>query len=433
METWPKPSGHEAHAGQTARRNFVWQAVTCVDTSRCDRRRGQRKGRLYGDTAVSLAVPNNTRVWLTDLSRSLGRNATLDDVADAELDGIARMGFDWVWLLSVWQTGPVAQQISRANPEWRHEFQETLHDLQDDDIAGSGFAITGYTVHAGLGGDKALGRIRERLRRRGEARGTAATRLNWTSAEALEGVVQFGDLRIHVCLPDVMANKPSSAKDFLVVKLPSMVEKIAALTHDLRPRNIFELGIFKGGSVVLYNEIFKPRKLVAVGLGSAPLPHLEEYIRGTSVEKNVSIQLGVNQADRRRLSEICAQEFGGEALDLVIDDASHFLFETRESFRELFPRLRPGGVYVIEDWGWAHWTGDLWQRDQGGDEFRGKKPMTNLIMELAVLAASKPDCVNQVSIEAATVYVTRGVARLEPGFELSDYYLNRGNPLPRFS
>ena len=109
----------------------------------------------------------NTRVWLTDLSRSLGRKATLDDIPDAELDRVAGMGFDWVWLLSVWQTGPVAQQISRTNPEWRHEFQETLPDLRDDDIAGSGFAITGYTVHETLGGDEALARIRERLRRRG--------------------------------------------------------------------------------------------------------------------------------------------------------------------------------------------------------------------------------------------------------------------------
>jgi hypothetical protein len=47
----------------------------------------------------------NTRVWLTDLSRSLGRTATLDDIPDAELVRIAGMGFDWVWLLSVWQTG----------------------------------------------------------------------------------------------------------------------------------------------------------------------------------------------------------------------------------------------------------------------------------------------------------------------------------------
>lgn len=46
----------------------------------------------------------NTRVWLTDLSRSLGRRATLDDIPDVELDRLAAMGFDWIWLLSVWQT-----------------------------------------------------------------------------------------------------------------------------------------------------------------------------------------------------------------------------------------------------------------------------------------------------------------------------------------
>src|SRR4051812_15533215 len=109
----------------------------------------------------------NTRVWLTKLSRTLGRIATLDDIPDAELDRLAAMGFDWIWLLSVWRTGPAAQQISRANPEWRHEFEETLPDLREEDIAGSGFAIAGYTVHPGLGGDAALARIRQRLRDRG--------------------------------------------------------------------------------------------------------------------------------------------------------------------------------------------------------------------------------------------------------------------------
>jgi glycosidase len=108
----------------------------------------------------------NTRVWLTDLSRALGRRATLDDIPDAELDRLAEMGFDWVWFLSVWQTGPEGQRISRSNPEWRHEFQETLPDLREEDIPGSGFAITGYTVHQDLGGDAALARLRERLRKR---------------------------------------------------------------------------------------------------------------------------------------------------------------------------------------------------------------------------------------------------------------------------
>ena len=109
----------------------------------------------------------NTRVWLTELSRDLGRPATLDDIPDAELDRLAAMGFDWVWFLSVWQTGLAGQQVSRSNPEWRKEFQETLPDLREEDIAGSGFAITGYTVHQQLGGDAALARLRERLRQRG--------------------------------------------------------------------------------------------------------------------------------------------------------------------------------------------------------------------------------------------------------------------------
>jgi hypothetical protein len=127
---------------------------------------------LLGEASMaSVRYPSlfqiNTRVWLKELSRRLSRPATLDDVPDAELDRLAEMGFDWVWLLSVWQTGPLARQVSRTNAEWRKEFQETLSDLSEEDICGSGFAIAGYTVHACLGGDAALARLRERLRARG--------------------------------------------------------------------------------------------------------------------------------------------------------------------------------------------------------------------------------------------------------------------------
>ena len=109
----------------------------------------------------------NARVWLTELSRNLGRPATLDDVPDAELDRLAGMGFDWVWFLSVWQTGPAGRRVSRANAEWRKEFQETLPDLREEDIAGSGFAIRAYAVPAEAKGDAALARLRQRLQERG--------------------------------------------------------------------------------------------------------------------------------------------------------------------------------------------------------------------------------------------------------------------------
>ncbi len=109
----------------------------------------------------------NTRVWLTALSGALGRRATLDDIPDAELDRLAAAGYDFIWFLSVWRTGAAGQRVSRSNPEWRREFEQTLPDLREEDIAGSGFAITGYTVHPELGGEAALARLRERLRARG--------------------------------------------------------------------------------------------------------------------------------------------------------------------------------------------------------------------------------------------------------------------------
>jgi glycosidase len=109
----------------------------------------------------------NTRVWLRRLSRDSGKPVTLADIDDAKLDGLAECGFDWVWLLSVWQTGAAGQAVSRGNPQWRAEFRSVLPDLSEDDICGSGFAITAYRVSHALGGRTALAQFREKLADRG--------------------------------------------------------------------------------------------------------------------------------------------------------------------------------------------------------------------------------------------------------------------------
>jgi glycosidase len=109
----------------------------------------------------------NARVLVTELGAALGRPASLDDVADEMLDRIGRLGFDWVWLLGVWCTGAAGRRVSRTHLPWREEFIRALPDLTDDDICGSCFAITGYSVNPALGDDDALGRFRERLRARG--------------------------------------------------------------------------------------------------------------------------------------------------------------------------------------------------------------------------------------------------------------------------
>ncbi len=109
----------------------------------------------------------NTRVRLSELGATLGRAATLDDIPDAELDRLAREGFDLVWFLGVWQTGEAARAISLSKPDLRAEYLRTLPDFRDADVCGSCFAVRDYRVHADFGGDAALARLRQRLRARG--------------------------------------------------------------------------------------------------------------------------------------------------------------------------------------------------------------------------------------------------------------------------
>jgi glycosidase len=109
----------------------------------------------------------NTRVWLARMSRAAGRRLGLAEIDDATIDGWAEQGFDWIWLLSVWQTGALGRAIARADPDLRRECLSVLPDLSEDDICGSGFAITAYRVAEGLGGEAGLAAFRERLARRG--------------------------------------------------------------------------------------------------------------------------------------------------------------------------------------------------------------------------------------------------------------------------
>ena len=65
-----------------------------------------------------------------------------------------------------------------------------------------------------------------------------------------------------------------------------------------------------------------------------------------------------DQADTALLSRIAA-EVAPEGFDLIIDDCSHIGALTKTSFWHLFDRhLKPGAIYVIEDWATGYW--DWW-------------------------------------------------------------------------
>jgi hypothetical protein len=109
----------------------------------------------------------NTRARLSEIGAARRAAATLDDVPDVELDRIAGDGFDWVWLLGIWQTGEAGRAVSLRQPEWQAEYREVLCDYTPGDVVGSPFAVRDYVVHGEFGGPPALERFRRRLAKRG--------------------------------------------------------------------------------------------------------------------------------------------------------------------------------------------------------------------------------------------------------------------------
>jgi len=243
-----------------------------------------------------------------------------------------------------------------------------------------------------------------------------------------DSLLDYGHVKIELCVPPALYERDSTPDRFILGKSRGMVESMARMLGDRRVARIVDVGVYKGGSIVLFYEAWQPQRLVGIDFNPEPPPALSEYCRDPSRKDAIGIYLGVDQSDRAKLDEICSAEFDGP-LDLVVDDASHFYRETRETFRSLFPRLRDGGLYVIEDWGWAHWPGDHWQADRGGDYFRDKPPLSNLLIELMLLCASAPGVVRRVSFDATVIYVERGPEAVHPGFELRDFYRNRGDPV----
>ena len=88
---------------------------------------------------------------------------------------------------------------------------------------------------------------------------------------------------------------------------------------------------------------------------------------------------------------------------MVVDDASHLYEPTKKSFETLFPLLRPGGLYIIEDWAWAHW-----QEFQTPEHpWARETELTKLIFEL-VEATGSSTLIGSLTIWQGFVVVERG-------------------------
>jgi Methyltransferase domain len=109
------------------------------------------------------------------------------------------------------------------------------------------------------------------------------------------------------------------------------------------PVRMLEIGVFKGGSLQIWREYFGSNAII---FGIDIDPRCVDY-----VDQPNQVRIG-SQADQSFLKSVIS-EMGNP--DIILDDGSHIGRHQRASFNALFPTLKYGGLYVIEDLHTAYW------------------------------------------------------------------------------
>lgn len=111
---------------------------------------------------------------------------------------------------------------------------------------------------------------------------------------------------------------------------------------------LLELGVYKGGSLLLWRDYFPSGVIVGLDLNPVDIP-----------DETGRIRIYQGQQQDTALLDWIAKENAPSGFDIIIDDCSHIGELTRISFWHLFDNhLKPGGLYVIEDWSASYW--DEW-------------------------------------------------------------------------
>lgn len=108
--------------------------------------------------------------------------------------------------------------------------------------------------------------------------------------------------------------------------------------HSLRdtPLHLLELGIFSGASLVVWSEYFPQATIEGMDITLQNV----QYGRGHP-------RIKMYETDATNASALDLLQY--PAYDIIIDDASHQPDHQVESFRLFGHKLKPKGIYIIED------------------------------------------------------------------------------------
>lgn len=182
--------------------------------------------------------------------------------------------------------------------------------------------------------------------------------------------------------------------------------------------NVLEVGMWDGGSAVFWNEILQPNLFIGIDiLDEGGTDVYKNYVRTHS--DNFFNYWNTSQTDREKITTIFDRHLKGQSLDLVFDDASHRYHQTLESFNIIFPYLKKGGIYIIEDWAWGHWL------HEDSSSYPAFTEPTRLIFEL-IEAAANIGLIENLYVCSGFTAIIRGKADIDKNhFNLHDYIKRR--------
>ena len=105
----------------------------------------------------------NTRIFIRRLSEKYGRSLTLATVPCEEWVRIAGLGFDFIWLMGIWQRSRASRREALNNDFLRQRYDAILPGWSDADVGGSPYAIAEYTLDPILGAPTDITQLKTQL------------------------------------------------------------------------------------------------------------------------------------------------------------------------------------------------------------------------------------------------------------------------------
>jgi len=222
--------------------------------------------------------------------------------------------------------------------------------------------------------------------------------------------IDLNGLRFLLSLKDF--KQVTSDDQIVLLKPPDWVKYYEDLLGSEKIDNVLELGVFQGGMAFLLPSMNAELRYLGVEMKPEHAGVSSILAKRPDIGDRVRIEFSRSQDDPT-LPALVKEYFGGQPLDLVIDDASHMYGYTRRSFSQFFPLLRPGGLYIIEDWGWAHWPGY-----EPPKHWTVGPCLSNVLFEIAMATATEKDMIDKVEVYPAMFVVRRGQGPLPEGWTL---------------